>query len=39
LAQDESEASTLLAALRCALDGAGLSWPALLPVHDSFRDA
>eukprot|EP00200_Dunaliella_tertiolecta_P011843 CAMPEP_0202375186 /NCGR_PEP_ID=MMETSP1127-20130417/5894_1 /ASSEMBLY_ACC=CAM_ASM_000462 /TAXON_ID=3047 /ORGANISM="Dunaliella tertiolecta, Strain CCMP1320" /LENGTH=363 /DNA_ID=CAMNT_0048972577 /DNA_START=65 /DNA_END=1153 /DNA_ORIENTATION=- len=36
---DEDEANTLLAALRCALDGAGLPWPALLPVHDSLRDA
>lgn len=37
--QNEAEASTLLSALRCALDTCGLPWPVLLPVHDALRDA
>ena len=39
LYQNDSEASTLLAAITAALDSMDLPWPVLLPVHDALRDA
>ena len=39
VAQNDSEASTLLAAMTMALDSMRLPWPVLLPVHDALRDS
>lgn len=35
----QGEGQTLLSALAIALTAAGIAWPALVPVHDTLRDA